>query len=157
MRILVAEDDPNKIKQVAKALAELSPTAEVVERRSFQSSLKAALEIKPDLILLDMSMPNYEVSPDEPGGPFRQYAGREILRAIKHWGLRSKVIIVTQYESFDEGGEMMTLEQLKAMLARDFIGTYVGTVFYRPSESSWREELINLVKKVINRIEAEMS
>lgn len=145
MRILIAEDDSNKIKHIADLLREAEPSAQIVEKRSYQSSLKEALANRPDVIVLDMSMPNYDLSPSEPGGRFRHYAGRDILREIKRKGLEARVVVVTQYESFGEGKEMMTLDQLKSQLNAEFPGLYVGTVFYRPSETTWRDDLTSLI------------
>jgi hypothetical protein len=92
-----------------------------------------------------MTMPTYEISLAEKGGRIRPYAGREILSAIKRRKLVSKVVIVTQFESFGEGSEVMTLEQLKSRLQQEFPMNYVTTIFYQPSESGWRERLEQVV------------
>lgn len=156
MRILVAEDDPNKIRRVSELLAELRPGAEITQKRSYQSSLREALETRPDLIVLDMSMPNFDQSPNEPGGRFRHYAGRDILKQIKRKAIPSRVVVLTQYESFGEGNEVTTLEELETQLENEFSGLYVGTVFYRPSETSWRDELTGLVERLTGQSDAEV-
>lgn len=152
MKILVIEDDHNKARKICEFLRESGVTDKVVEKRAYQSGLKEAVASEPDLIVLDMTMPTYEISPAEKGGRIRPYAGREILSALKRRQLRSKVVIVTQFESFGEGSEVLTLEQLRSHLSRDFPNNYLATVFYQPSESGWREKLEQVVTFVKDTI-----
>lgn len=141
MKILIIEDDHNKAKKICDFLREAAADSAVTERRAYQSGLKEAIAANPDLIVLDMTMPTYEISLSEKGGRIRPYAGREILSAIKRKKLTSKVVIVTQFESFGEGADVMTLEQLKTKLQQEFPENYLTTIFYQPSESSWRGRL----------------
>lgn len=146
MKILVIEDDAHKARQLAefvKVEAEVTPA----ESRSYQSGLRAVLADSPDIVLLDMSLPTYDVSRVETGGRSRPYAGREILTELKRKGIATKVVVVTQFESFGEGSEAMTLTELKRELGGEFATNYVGTVFYQPSESSWRQELRSLLAR----------
>ncbi|QRN95533.1 hypothetical protein JRI60_41805 [Archangium violaceum] len=152
MRILVIEDDHNKAKKICDFLREAASDANINERRAYQSGLKEAITTVPDLIVLDMTMPTYEISLAEKGGRIRPYAGREILSAIKRRKLKSKIVIVTQFESFGEGADVMTLEQLKTKLQSEFPDNYLTTIFYQPSESSWRDHLeqtLNNVRLII--------
>nr|WP_128797651.1 response regulator [Corallococcus coralloides] len=149
MKILIIEDDFNKLQRISELVRERAPTAEVTERKSYQSGLKEALRAHPDLIVLDMSMPTYDISPTEKGGRTRPYAGREILSELKRKKISSKVIIVTQFESFGEGAEALTLLQLNKQLQADHTGNYVSTVYYHPSETGWRDNLISAMSLAI--------
>lgn len=83
MNFLIIEDDDNKIKQICEFLLSKYPTALLTTRRSYQSGLKEIINHKPyDLIFLDMSMPTFDVTPNNSGGRFRTYAGRDILEEM---------------------------------------------------------------------------
>jgi hypothetical protein len=76
------------------------------------------------------------------------FAGREILSQLKRRSVKCKVIVVTQFERFGETDRLMTLNELKKDMRRNFAENYVGTVFYQPAESGWREDL----KVVLHRV-----
>ncbi|QDT44621.1 hypothetical protein Pan241w_47340 [Gimesia alba] len=82
MLTVIIEDDENKRKQLVNFVKELLPSSEITERRSYQSGLKEILGSTPDLVLLDMSMPTFDVTPKDKGGRTRAYAGRDILEEI---------------------------------------------------------------------------
>jgi CheY-like chemotaxis protein len=141
MNVLIIEDDFNKISQLSTFVRGELPDANILERRSYQSGLKEAVGSLPDIIILDMSLPTYEVGGSEPGGRMRAFAGREILSQLKRRGVSTKVVIVTQFERFGEEGGVMTLDELKNDMKINFGGNYMGTVFYQPAESGWRNDL----------------
>jgi len=151
MTVLIVEDDENKALQLRDFVLLKVKGAELREARSYQSGLRAAIRSRPDLILLDMSMPTYDLSPSEPGGRPRAFAGRDILLELKRKKLPIKVIIVTQFERFGEGDETTTLDELKESLKRESIPNYVGSVYYHPARSDWREELTRLITEAIGR------
>lgn len=144
MKILLVEDDKGKARQLVEVLHQQFPTVPIVERRSFQSGLAEALTTRPDIILLDMSIPSYDSDSEraEAGEDFRPYGGREILREVARKRIKSKVIIVTQYAVFTQGVDVMTLDELKEHLASSFAGNYVTTVYYQAAQSNWKNELI---------------
>ena len=67
MRLLLVEDDEDKREQLLMFFDEHF-TFSVDEVRSFQSALKAIKTICYDLIILDMTIPTYDISPIEQGG-----------------------------------------------------------------------------------------
>jgi CheY-like chemotaxis protein len=105
---------------------------------------------QPDVLLLDMTMPNYDVSDEEAGGRERRYAGREILRQIKRRGYRIHVIVVTQYEQFEEDGQQVPLSELTATLHKAYSDCFVGAVFYQAADISWMTELRKHLLKLEN-------
>ena len=62
MRLLLVEDDEDKREQLLMFFDEHF-TFSVDEVRSFQSALKAIKTICYDLIILDMTIPTYDISP----------------------------------------------------------------------------------------------
>jgi DNA-binding NarL/FixJ family response regulator len=148
MRVLIAEDDQSKAKQLGEFVAAEVPEPSIITRASYQSSLDEAVNCPPDVILLDMSMPTFDRSATERGGRYRYFAGREILHEIKRKGVQTKVIVVTQFDRFGEKDNAMSLPQLKKQLAAEFPCQYLGTVFYSPSESDWKGHLAQLLSRV---------
>jgi CheY-like chemotaxis protein len=145
--VLVIEDDPNKARLIAQYVAERWPDLQIVEKQSFQSGLRELLVDEYAVALVDMAMPTFDSGAQKRP---RAYAGRDILREVVRQGRNAKIIVVTQFESFGEGRDAMTLEQLNAQLASEYRGTYIGTVFYQPAESGWRAELVRLMGPLVD-------
>ena len=102
MRILLIDDDENKTREVASFIMQSYRADELIIKRSYQSGLKELLLRRPDVVLLDMTMPTYDISAREPGGRERRYAGREILRQLERRDISVPVVVITQYEQFEE-------------------------------------------------------
>jgi len=141
MNILIIEDDPNKLLQLTDCVRGLVVGADIVTTKSYQSGLREAVLRVPDVIVLDMSMPTYDVTPVERGGKIRPFAGREILHQLKRRSVHTRVVVVTQFERFGDGSDVMTLDALGTSLREEFADQYLGTVFYQPGHDEWREAL----------------
>ena len=141
MRILLVDDDENKAREIGAFVSDAYGPDSLVVRRSYQSGLREILLEKPDLVLLDMTMPNYDVSAREPGGRERRYAGREILRQIERRQIAVPVVVITQYEQFEEDGREFTLAELVATLRQLFPTCFVGAIYYQAGNTAWMTEL----------------
>jgi len=146
MRILIVEDDLNKLRHLEQCLVTAYPHAEIIRARSYQSGLKSALSVTPSFIVLDMTLPTYDVSTTESGGRPRPFAGREILSEVARKVGRGKVIVVTQFETFGEGTQKKTLAELDAELQAAFPELYIGAVYYHPAQSEWETSLRKLAE-----------
>lgn len=147
--VLLVDDDPNKARQLRAFLQEEFPSWPVEERRSFQSGLKEALLNQPDLLLLDMTMPTYDVSGKETGGIERRYAGREILRRLQRKRVPTAVIVITQFERFGEGNDLVTLDELQEDLAASFPDAFRGAVFYQAANAEWKSHLREMILTIV--------
>lgn len=147
MRVLVVDDDPNKAKQLQDCICDLLPQAKVTHCRSYQSGLRAALFEKPDIIVLDMTMPNYDVGGKESGGRERRYAGQQVLRQLKRKHAAPRAVVVTQFEQFGEGDHLVTLEELSRSLEAEFGESFLGTIFYQAGGTRWRDEMKVLLER----------
>ena len=149
-RVLIIEDDENKRSQllrfVSTWLGERGwDEADITTARSFRSGLVAVLKEEAEVILLDMTMPTYDVGADENGGRPQAYAGREILRQMDRRDIRAKVVVVTQFDRFGEGANALTLHQLDDQLRATHPDTYRGAVYYDIVKDRWRAHLSNLL------------
>jgi CheY-like chemotaxis protein len=144
MKVAIIEDDVNKRSQIRDLVVATLP-AKVLEARSFNSGRKIILLERPDIVLLDMSMPTFDVSQADKGGRHRAFGGRDVLDEITRRGCTSKVIIVTQFDIFGDGSDRKTLDELKNELEQAYPQSYVGAVYYHPALSSWQRELSQLL------------
>jgi len=150
MKFVLIEDDDDKLRKILDFLESEYPGVEVSVARSFASGLRAVISSqgKIDLVLLDMSFPNYDVSPAEPsGGNPEHFAGRELLAQMRLRGIDIPSIVITMFDSFGEKGSKMSLEQLKSELHQKYRPPYRDTVYYDSRQEGWRSAL----KESINR------
>lgn len=141
MNVLIVEDDENKLGQIVGFIIENVLSANIVKAHSYQGGLRQLKAGSFDLVIMDMSMPTYDVTLHEEGGRPQAYAGRELLRQMTRRRISTPVIVVTQYDRFGEGSEARTFEQLDAELAVAHPSTYMGMVYYNSALEGWKEEL----------------
>ncbi|HWG44040.1 MAG TPA: hypothetical protein VN688_14775 [Gemmataceae bacterium] len=86
-------------------------------------------------------MPNFDVGGKETGGRERRYAGLQILRQLKRKGAEAYTVVVTQFEQFGEGDQLVTLDELRRNLMAEFTEFHLGAIYYQAADSRWRDEL----------------
>lgn len=146
--ILIIEDDRDKEDQLVRFLNQEFPTVEIEVARSLQSGLKLALFSESDLLLLDMTMTNFDRTPSEDGGRPQHFAGREILRQMSREGNLTPTIIVTQFDRFGQETNALTLEELEHELHHSF-SNYLGTIRYRENIDDWKSNLKKVCTEVL--------
>lgn len=146
MRILLIEDDTHKATHISDHLHDsLSGDILIKTVRSYQSGLQAVMTEPWDTVLLDMSLPTYDITPTEDGYRFDAFAGRNILFEMKRKNIVCRVIVITQYDTLGEGLDRVTLEELRQQLKDAFPDSYKGAVYYSSSETNWKEALVALI------------
>ncbi|WP_295486429.1 hypothetical protein [uncultured Pseudomonas sp.] len=154
-QMLIIEDDEDKLKILEDFINNEFPGYDIATARSYNSGLKSVIKGSKsyEFILLDMSMPNYDVSPTEPtGGSPESFAGSELLAQMKLRGIKTPTIVVTMFDAFGDNSSKVSLNQLVEKLANQFRPTFRGSVYYNPAEDGWRASL----KTLINDIRAEI-
>lgn len=141
------EDDQNKLRQLVDYIQNNWTGSSVTEKRSFQSGLKELTKGGYDLLLLDMTLPTFDKSARETGGRPRAFAGKDILSQMEWRKIQVPVIIVTQFESFGEGANITSLEELKVQL-KDTYTQYKGTVYYNAASDRWKEQLGIIISSI---------
>jgi CheY-like chemotaxis protein len=145
LKILIVEDDENKRAQISDFVRDSWPSCELQLTTSFQSGLRALRENSFSFVILDMSLPNYDVGPNESGGVIHQMGGKEFLRKMKRSRLEVPTVVVTQYETFGFGKERIDLEEIRSSLSEEYEGLCVGTIYYSSAIDSWMQQLHSLV------------
>lgn len=147
MKLLLVEDDENKGIQLSNYIKETFPGVILQLERSLQSGLRSIRNGRPDLVLLDMSLPNYDIGPDEPGGDPQIFGGIDFLDQMDRLDIVIPVIVITQYETF--GKPPKTLPQLDEGLRNDYPSSYRGAVYYHASIQEWKEQIKRLVESSV--------
>jgi hypothetical protein len=92
-----------------------------------------------------MSLPVFDISPEEDGFQVDPYSGRNILLEMKRKNIQIPTAVITMFETFGEGSDFMTLGELDKDLAVKFPSIYKGTIYYNSSERNWKESLNKLI------------
>lgn len=146
MKILIVDDYEEKLNEIERFLFSDFKDIKVSKNRSYQSGLKNILTTNYDLILLDMSMPTYDISKGEKGGQKKPFAGKEILRQMERKKIITPVIIITQFKTFGETPNSLTLEELNKQLS--LFSNYMDTVFYVYGNVMWKKDLKSLINEL---------
>lgn len=150
-KMLIVEDDEDKLKILEDFIRAEYPEYLIETARSYNSGLRAIINGSKqyDFLLLDMSMPNYDVTPSEPsGGSPESFAGSELLAQMKLRGIHTPAIVVTMFDAFGDNSSKVSLSQLVDKLAAQFRPTFRGSVYYNPAEDGWRSSLKTLINNI---------
>ena len=134
MRILLIEDNNYKSEQIQFYIENNFSNIEIVLRKSYNSGLRELIRNSEyNLILLDMSLPNYDIEPGESGGDFEN-AGEYLLEEMYRRDINIDVVIVTMYHNYvDENMDSNLKENFK---------NYLGVIYFDLNDpDTWKNEL----------------
>jgi CheY-like chemotaxis protein len=149
MKLLIVEDDDNKRFQLCQFVQSSFEGTEILQAKSLQSAIRQVRSSVPDIVLLDMTLPNYDPGPDEPGGQTHNFGGREFLRQLERFDISVPVIVVTQFERFGRGKQTIGLSELDDELRAEHGDNYRSSVYYHAAIHGWEEELKTLIQKIV--------
>lgn len=144
-KIIVIEDDIKKKEDIRNFLSSDLRVSSITIKESYQSGLRELIKNDFDLLLLDMSIPTWDKSIDEPGGSFEKFGGYKILKEIKRKKRPINTILITMFDDFGESDTSITLSQLDELLKNEFPDTYKGAVYYNTREDKWKTDLANFI------------
>lgn len=147
MHILIADDEGPKLDNIVEVVTNLLPTANIKTARSVRSALDALGEQAATFVVLDMSLPTFDVAPGEQGGRPQNYGGIELLRYMDFYDLECPVFIVTQYEAFPDKNGHVDLSSLSERLLIDHPKTFRALIYYAgSSDEGWRKKLVEAIQ-----------
>lgn len=147
-KILLIEDDQYKMEKI-KSFIELEyPSFELIIRTSFHGGLDEIVDYhsKYNLVLLDMSMQNYDISPFEAGGDPAPLAGKSILTQMFLREINTPVVVVTMYEKFQDGTK---IKDLNTSLSEEFSENYKGYVYFSHMDNKWMNDMKFYIHKLL--------
>ena len=149
MKVLIVEDDEFKGRRIEQAVRSIQPGCELQLERSVNSGLRSIIDLRPDLVLLDMSLTTFDVGPSEPGGRPQNFGGMEILRQMERLNVTTPVIVITQHERFVTGGGEVHLSTIQAELNEQHSTVFKGLIYYNSASGSWERKLRFLINKTL--------
>lgn len=150
MKILLIEDDEEKMEKILDFINFQYPDSAIEVARSFNAGLRAIIKSNSlDVILLDMSMPNYNATEEDPsGGAPEHFAGRDILSQMKLRDIHVPTIVITMFDLFGENPDRMSFSQLEQQLRAMYAPTFLGMVYYNSGQEGWKNALGSLINKL---------
>lgn len=154
-KVLIVEDDMHKRQQIEAYFQDRAPEVDVNVAVSLIGGLRALRSISPDIVILDMTLPNHDPEDDGHIGSMLAFGGEEFLRQARRFNSNAVVVVVTQFETFGDEENAKERHELEADLMRTFPGIFMGMVYYHASLSGWSEELDTLILKSLQSGVAE--
>ncbi len=146
MKILIVEDDSFKIEDLKEHIKNKISNCIITVKKSYQSACDAALSDYFDLLLLDMSIPTFDITNNEKGGDTLKNGGELIMRELTEEGIPFEAVIISQYETFNQE----TVEQIDTRLENQFGPHYHGWIKYSTRNNDWQEKLTKIIENDIN-------
>ncbi|MBD9573695.1 response regulator [Pseudomonas sp. PDM23] len=152
MRLLLVEDEGPKAEKIVSCLLRGLDEPDIHVAKSVRSALKRLDQIPYDLVVLDMSLPTFDVSEDEHGGRPQGFGGVEVMRDMINYEVRTPVIVVTAYEHFiadgDEElahGKESTIKELRDELCLEFSEIFIELIKYDTFTDEWQAQLLESI------------
>mgnify|MGYP000864768900 CR=1 FL=1 len=145
MKILIIEDNHSKLNRIKDFLLNTYNEVFIHDAMSYTAGLRRLYEEEWDLVLLDMSLPVYDMNIKDSGGDKKYVAGKEIMKRMLHRGIIIPTIIITQFDTFGENG--ITIESLNEEFSQSLSSIWKGTVNY--GESLWSTVLNERIEEII--------
>lgn len=147
MRILVVEDNGNKLRQIRTFVESNYASALVHDATSYTSGLRRIYEEQWDILLLDMTLPVYDSMGQEDGGDKKVVAGEEIMRRMLNRNIIIPTIIITQFDTFGENE--ISISMLNEKFTSSLADVWYGTVNYEDALNKWKSDLKILIDKIL--------
>lgn len=146
IRILLVEDDEDKRDEIKEFIL-TNVTDHLVITKSFQSCKKALNANHFDVVLLDMTIPTFDVSPTEPGGRSQAFGGKLLLAEMVRKRIKSRVFVITQFDFFGSEEDGISLIELDSQLKSTYPEIYRGSISFKIGYDDWKEVLRRNLEK----------
>lgn len=146
--ILIVEDSDSKLISILGVVQRVLPNAMVRTAFSVSSGIESIQGSVPDMLIVDMSLPTYDIDSREPGGSPRTFGGIEIFDILERDEILVPVLVVTSYPVLTDGGKTLGLAELTTQLRSDYPTVFLGTVYFDSSFSAWEREIESHLEKV---------
>jgi len=146
--ILIVEDNEIKRDNLIELLKESYGECSIECAASVMSAVRIVKRSALDLIILDMTLPNYDVTSNSRSGGTHPLGGVEFLKQVKRRKISSKVIVFTQYETFGRPPNERDLTELNHEMLVGYSENYVGAVYYHATIADWEKQLKNMIETI---------
>ena len=150
MTALIIEDDELKLGRLSGFLRSIAPDLPIECARSYKTGLRALVAQARTVVILDMTLPTFDILRGSDGGRPLSLGGQELLRQMKRRGALYPTAVVTGYDSFGAG--TVTLQQLDDELRAEVGEFYLGSVYFSATTDDWKDHLKILVSSVFGEM-----
>lgn len=150
LNILVVEDEAPKRKHIESFIKSHNSgdSFEITRAESVSSALDIIDTSLPDLIILDMSLPTYEISDQESGGRPQGFGGLEVLRYLKMSEFEVPTLVITGYEAFMRENGVVELSEIADELFSEFGGLLEDVLYFSSAYSEWKDKTTKILNKL---------
>ena len=148
MKILLVEDDEHKMNDIIMYLKTTMKDVKIDTAYSIASGVETAMGNLYDLILLDMTIPNFDITETSDGGRSYKNGGEIIVKELLDEDVDFRCAIITQYETFNNE----TIDQIGQRMKVLCGDNYFGYVKYSTSDDSWKNSLKKLIEHVADTL-----
>lgn len=148
MYVLLVEDEDPKRRHLCGYLRQLLPGLELGEARSVRSALLSLETRVPDLMILDMSLPTFDIGPSEGGGRPQGFGGLELMRNMALEDIECPVVVVTGYEAFAKAGGQVGLESLGDEIRASHPKIFKGLLHFNSAYGDWQAGLARVCQQL---------
>lgn len=147
MNALVVEDDELKMGRLRAFLTTELHGCAVEVARSYKSGLRAVTGETWTVVVMDMTLPSFDITPGTDGGRPLRLGGKDLLRQMQRRGATYPTIVVTGFDTFGSARDTVTLDQLDAQLCEEFSEFYLGSVYFNATADDWKDQLRALLRR----------
>ncbi len=150
--LLVVEDDEPKQRSIIGFLSEIvRSNVTVVSAESLTGAIAVLSDQDVVFVVVDMSIPTFDVVKDRRGGGQPQgFGGADILRFIQSETQTTKSVVLTQYEEFvlRRGEKRKDPRGLEEALRSELDERFLGVIHYAGQHGAWRQ----MLKEILERL-----
>ncbi len=140
-KLLIVDDDNYKTMNIKKLIANVNNNIEIIMEKALNPGLRRIRSEGFDIVILDMSLPLFDVSESS---NFNAFGGISFLKEMRRRRITIPTIIVTQYEIFGEGKSQKTSETIDKQ-CKDEFENYRGIIIYSSGNNKWKEQLVKKI------------
>lgn len=150
MKILIADDSNLKQELIKNFLKSIIAEVEIIQTYAFNTSFLEIKKKKIDLILLDMTMPSFEKSPEKVDieNSLKTLAGQSIISKMSYRNINIPTIIVTQFEVFGRFNSITPIEEITKELMDLHPKIVKGSILFDVQTQVWQEQLQHMIKGI---------
>ncbi|MFA0312935.1 hypothetical protein BH581_02010 [Vibrio splendidus] len=149
MKICIIEDSQQKLDKIISLVNLRFPKEDIKTFGSYQSGLKYIKSNHPELVILDMTLPTFDRIAGKREGRMRPFGGVDIMRKMQLKGIKSKVIVITQFSTFNDGDNKVDFSDLVLNCQKEFNSIFIGGVKFSHSTDHWQNDFDSIIKAEI--------
>lgn len=147
--VLVVEDDQPKLSAITNFFRENFANWSIEEARSLTSAISKLGATRYDLVVIDMSLPTYDINETTMGGGNPQgFGGEDVIRFTAFEWPDVEMVVITQYDEFQDGdgSSSRSLKEIGQSLSAEIGRNFLGVVSYSGQHGDWQISLTQLLE-----------